>query len=417
MQFTLPLLTLLLASASALAEPLSQNAAARAALVARETGVFAPQYGLARRSLELTGGRKMHARRRPSTAAQREAQAKLNAYADNQAAINTKVRMSGHTEVVCTVVAGSRVHVAAASHGGCLQLASCRSCITLWMKAARRRRINRHASAAAHAPHCADTPHPQWQAAAMESLKAGKTPQTFDEFANGQAAGSASASTPAPAADTSSNDDSNDDDSNDDDDSSDDSDDEQQAAVSNSDASADDCDTDASGQEDSKPAAAAAPVVKAKEKPAPKQDAQPKQEAPKQEAPKQEAPKQDTPKQTSNNNNNNSNSGASNSGGSGDKTGEMTYYATGLGACGWTNKDSDFITAVAASLYDSFGLSNGSKVCGRKVKIFYGGKSITATVVDRCVGCAQNDLDLSPSAFSALASQDIGRTKMTWTWA
>ena len=37
------------------------------------------------------------------------------------------------------------------------------------------------------------------------------------------------------------------------------------------------------------------------------------------------------------------------------------------------------------------------------------GKSVTVTAVDRCVGCNTWDLDFSPSAFSKLASQSVGR--------
>ena len=37
------------------------------------------------------------------------------------------------------------------------------------------------------------------------------------------------------------------------------------------------------------------------------------------------------------------------------------------------------------------------------------GKSVTVTVVDRCVGCARNDLDFTPTAFQKLAPLGIGR--------
>ena len=44
------------------------------------------------------------------------------------------------------------------------------------------------------------------------------------------------------------------------------------------------------------------------------------------------------------------------------------------------------------------------------------GKSITVTVTDRCTACAITDLDLSPSAFSDLAAESVGRFDMTWVW-
>ena len=38
-----------------------------------------------------------------------------------------------------------------------------------------------------------------------------------------------------------------------------------------------------------------------------------------------------------------------------------------------------------------------------------GGHSVAVTVTDRCTGCAEFDLDLSPAAFSQLASESTGR--------
>jgi len=69
-------------------------------------------------------------------------------------------------------------------------------------------------------------------------------------------------------------------------------------------------------------------------------------------------------------------------------------------------------------MFDSFGSqSNGNPVCGKKLIITYGGKSVNATVVDKCVKCGYYDLDLSPSAFSALASLDAGRLLgVKWQW-
>lgn len=44
-----------------------------------------------------------------------------------------------------------------------------------------------------------------------------------------------------------------------------------------------------------------------------------------------------------------------------------------------------------------------------------GGKTVTVALTDRCTGCAEWDLDFSPSAFDQLADEDIGRLHgMTW---
>jgi len=107
----------------------------------------------------------------------------------------------------------------------------------------------------------------------------------------------------------------------------------------------------------------------------------------------------------------------------GTQTGEGTFYSTGMGACGITNKDTDYIAAASHLLFDNFpnylgGNPNLNPMCGRKVIATYQGKSVTVTLTDRCTACAVTDLDFSPSAFNQLADFSVGRIKgMTWVWA
>lgn len=104
---------------------------------------------------------------------------------------------------------------------------------------------------------------------------------------------------------------------------------------------------------------------------------------------------------------------------SGKFDGQATYYAPGLGACGWTNSDSDYIVAISHSLFDSFGTGNpnNNPACGHKIAATYGGKTITVSVADRCEGCAWGDLDFTPTGFSALADMSLGRLNgLTWSW-
>ncbi|EER35307.1 predicted protein [Candida tropicalis MYA-3404] len=101
------------------------------------------------------------------------------------------------------------------------------------------------------------------------------------------------------------------------------------------------------------------------------------------------------------------------------QSGEGTYYSTGLGSCGVTSKDTDYIIAVSHEMYDKYtvgGNPNNNSLCGKKIRAFYNGNSVDVTVVDRCEGCAYNDLDFSPSAFDQLASQSLGRIDITWQW-
>lgn len=104
---------------------------------------------------------------------------------------------------------------------------------------------------------------------------------------------------------------------------------------------------------------------------------------------------------------------------SGDFSGKGTYYDTGLGACGWTNQDSDYIVAVSHFLYEPEtinGNSNNNNLCGKMIRASYEGKSVDVKVVDECMGCAERDLDFSPSAFSQIADKDLGRIDITWEW-
>ncbi|KDQ59809.1 hypothetical protein JAAARDRAFT_33392 [Jaapia argillacea MUCL 33604] len=101
-------------------------------------------------------------------------------------------------------------------------------------------------------------------------------------------------------------------------------------------------------------------------------------------------------------------------------TGQGTFYEPGLGACGFTNSASDFVVAISHILYDSYQTAsadpNKNPLCGVGITATYNGKSVGVTVVDRCVSCAEGDLDFSPTAFSQLASQDLGRISgVTWS--
>ncbi|EFY88135.1 hypothetical protein J3459_012160 [Metarhizium acridum] len=89
--------------------------------------------------------------------------------------------------------------------------------------------------------------------------------------------------------------------------------------------------------------------------------------------------------------------------------GDFTYYNTGLGACGNTNNDDEMVAAVGHGLYDR------SHPCGRKIRIHYRGKSAEVRVVDRCGGCNDNSLDLSPAAFKRIVgSLGPGRVQGNW---
>ncbi|KAG8784758.1 hypothetical protein FRC12_018316 [Ceratobasidium sp. 428] len=100
----------------------------------------------------------------------------------------------------------------------------------------------------------------------------------------------------------------------------------------------------------------------------------------------------------------------------GTHTGQLTYYQIGLGACGWTNRNDEWVAAISHELYDGWpgytgGNPNNNPVCTtpHTADITYGGKTIRVGIVDRCEGCSLWDVDLSPSAFQQFAPLATGR--------
>ncbi|KAG8761947.1 hypothetical protein FRC12_009257 [Ceratobasidium sp. 428] len=94
--------------------------------------------------------------------------------------------------------------------------------------------------------------------------------------------------------------------------------------------------------------------------------------------------------------------------------GWATHYnpGVGTGACGWNNNGNELVAAIGTHLYETMmidGNPNHSKACGKHVHVTWHGKSTTAKVVDRCSACGDNDLDLSPAAFTKLAPLGNGK--------
>ncbi|OAX78414.1 hypothetical protein ACJ72_07278 [Emergomyces africanus] len=100
-------------------------------------------------------------------------------------------------------------------------------------------------------------------------------------------------------------------------------------------------------------------------------------------------------------------------------TGDLTYYTPGLGACGIDSNDSESVCAVSWQLYDAVSTGtdpNANPLCGKKLRLRKGDRSVDVTVVDRCVDCKLNDIDVSPSVFERLDSQEHGRVDVQWAW-
>lgn len=103
-------------------------------------------------------------------------------------------------------------------------------------------------------------------------------------------------------------------------------------------------------------------------------------------------------------------------------TGDLTWYDVGLGACGLTSTSDEAIVAISQDIFDNAQYKtanpNLNPLCGKYVTITgKDGSSYQAKVVDRCVGCAEADLDLSQGFFNKVTSNGDGRVSgMSWTW-
>ncbi|GAB1738177.1 hypothetical protein NU219Hw_g2707t1 [Hortaea werneckii] len=110
-------------------------------------------------------------------------------------------------------------------------------------------------------------------------------------------------------------------------------------------------------------------------------------------------------------------------------TGDLTYYQPGLGACGVTSTEDDYIVALSHILFDAAGSStdaggnsNENPLCGRMLRATRyneeasAQRSVDLRVVDRCTGCEVDDLDTSLKAFERLAPSASGRVDVSWAW-
>lgn len=89
-------------------------------------------------------------------------------------------------------------------------------------------------------------------------------------------------------------------------------------------------------------------------------------------------------------------------------SGDGTYYdtatlATNPSSCGTTN---DGLTENVVAL--PYGIMTDA-YCGKTITVKYGGATSSATVVDKCMGCQGDSIDMSRALFGSLASLDAGR--------
>ncbi|GBE82443.1 hypothetical protein BKA93DRAFT_760932 [Sparassis latifolia] len=89
----------------------------------------------------------------------------------------------------------------------------------------------------------------------------------------------------------------------------------------------------------------------------------------------------------------------------------FTFYAVGLGSCGITNVESDYIVALNSAQY---GGGYPGPNCFLSITIQVGSITATATITDECPGCPSGGLDMSQGLFEHFADTSVGVLTGTW---
>ncbi|KAF4927125.1 Allergen Asp f 7 [Colletotrichum viniferum] len=91
-------------------------------------------------------------------------------------------------------------------------------------------------------------------------------------------------------------------------------------------------------------------------------------------------------------------------------SGVMTWFNPSLGSCGRTNGDNDLVVAIShITMGDAGGNPNNNPNCGKTITISRSGITKTATIVDKCMGCGVDHIDVSPAVFRAFADLGAGK--------
>lgn len=95
-------------------------------------------------------------------------------------------------------------------------------------------------------------------------------------------------------------------------------------------------------------------------------------------------------------------------------TGDGTYYdtATSLSSPSYCDTANDGTTENVVALSQAI---MDESLCGATITVTYEGKTATGTVVDKCMGCSAQSIDMSRAMFGDLASLDAGRITVSWS--
>ncbi|TFK45160.1 hypothetical protein BDQ12DRAFT_594532 [Crucibulum laeve] len=94
-------------------------------------------------------------------------------------------------------------------------------------------------------------------------------------------------------------------------------------------------------------------------------------------------------------------------------TGNLFYFVPGLGACGFTNNNSQVVASVSAAIFNSYpGATpnpNHNPICQHRLYVSSGGRNVTAPIVDYFEEQGRDyDVGLSRPGFETFAPVSTG---------
>lgn len=95
-------------------------------------------------------------------------------------------------------------------------------------------------------------------------------------------------------------------------------------------------------------------------------------------------------------------------------TGDLTYYAVGMGSCGITSTEDEKVVAVSHEIMSAYNGANpnANPLCGTFITITgVDGNKYPAKIVDTCPGCDIGSLDLPQAYFNKITNNGDGRVK------
>ncbi|KAG2178102.1 hypothetical protein INT43_003355 [Umbelopsis isabellina] len=97
-------------------------------------------------------------------------------------------------------------------------------------------------------------------------------------------------------------------------------------------------------------------------------------------------------------------------------SGDGTYYdpSVGITACGTNQLATDMVCALNYIDYGVYANPNDSPVCGACIEVTGPLGSAKVTIEDKCPGCGQGSLDLTPAVFSKIGDLSQGRIPVSW---